>query len=76
MTNRRSLAVDRREIKHNEFNEKLTEDRYCEIERSCGSRDRLIGTLQQRYGIEKEQAAAWIEEWADALTGDDVVERR
>ncbi|ODN69116.1 hypothetical protein [Methylobrevis pamukkalensis] len=42
-------------------------ERYCEIERTCGSRDHLVATLQRRYGVDARHAEAWVEAWADAI---------
>jgi uncharacterized protein YjbJ (UPF0337 family) len=39
---------------------KLTDD---DLEVIAGSRDRLVGRLQELYGIRKEEAERQIEEW-------------
>ena len=39
---------------------KLTDDDLLEIE---GRRDRLVGTIQVRYGISKEEAEAQVGAW-------------
>ena len=48
---------------------KLTDD---DIERSAGNRDKLIGSLQERYGYHKEQATTefdrWVEEKRQAIS--------
>ena len=42
----------------------LTDD---DLTQMAGSRDRLAGKLQERYGIAKEEADRQIDEWADNL---------
>ncbi len=39
---------------------KLTDD---EVEEIAGKRDHLIGKLQERYGIVKEEAERQVDEW-------------
>ena len=41
----------------------LTNDELDEIE---GNRERLEGKIQERYGIEKEEAKRQVDEWLDA----------
>jgi uncharacterized protein YjbJ (UPF0337 family) len=43
---------------------KLTDDELMQI---SGSRDILAGKLQEKYGIDKEQAHKQIDEWASKL---------
>jgi len=43
---------------------KLTND---DLEQVAGQRDKLVGKIQERYGIAKEQANREIDEWADKL---------
>jgi uncharacterized protein YjbJ (UPF0337 family) len=43
---------------------KLTDDDIAQIE---GERERLMGRLQERYGMTKEQANREIDEWAERL---------
>jgi uncharacterized protein YjbJ (UPF0337 family) len=43
---------------------KLTDD---DLEEARGRRDVLIGKIQQRYGIAKEEANRQIDEWANRL---------
>ena len=43
---------------------KLTND---DLEQIAGQRDKLVGKIQERYGIAKEQANREIDEWADKL---------
>ena len=42
----------------------LTDD---DLDRAEGRRDRMIGTLQQRYGIAKEKAEKQLTEWERSL---------
>lgn len=46
---------------------KLTDD---DITALSGKRDELIGKLQERYGITKEQAQKEADEWASAANAD------
>lgn len=39
---------------------KLTDD---DLDRAEGRRDQIIGAIQQRYGIAKDQAAKQVEAW-------------
>lgn len=39
---------------------KLTDD---DVERVGGDMDKLVGTIQERYGIEKEEAERQLENW-------------
>ncbi len=39
---------------------KLTDD---EIEQMAGERDKLIGKIQERYGIAKDEANRQVDEW-------------
>ena len=41
----------------------LTNDELDEIE---GNRERLEGKIQERYGIEKEEAKRQVDEWLDS----------
>lgn len=43
---------------------KLTED---DIEQLAGERDKLIGKIEELYGITKEEARQQVEEWASNL---------
>jgi uncharacterized protein YjbJ (UPF0337 family) len=56
---------------------KLTDDDLMNLE---GKRDRLVGSIQTRYGIAKEQAERQIDEWisrldASSRAGDDASRR-
>ncbi len=46
---------------------KLTDD---DVTRLTGKRDELVGKLQERYGITKEQAQKEADEWATAANRD------
>ncbi len=46
---------------------KLTDDDLARIE---GSRDRLIGTLQERYGYERAEAEKRVEDYLDRAERD------
>ena len=48
---------------------KLTDDDWQTI---TGKREQLIGRIQERYGVAKEEAARQVDRWADALQ--DIVE--
>jgi uncharacterized protein YjbJ (UPF0337 family) len=43
---------------------KLTDD---DLEVAAGNRDELIGRIQARYGITKEEAARQVDEWQNAV---------
>ena len=43
---------------------KLTDD---DLEQIAGQRDKLVGKIQERYGIAKEEANKQIDEWAEDL---------
>ncbi len=43
---------------------KLTDD---DLERIAGQRDVLVGRLQERYGIAKEEANRQVDQWAKSL---------
>jgi uncharacterized protein YjbJ (UPF0337 family) len=43
---------------------KLTDD---DIDLIGGQKDQLVGRIQERYGIEKDQAQSQVEEWNRAL---------
>jgi len=43
---------------------RLTDD---DLEEIAGKRDRLVGKLQERYGIAKEEASRQIDEWETEL---------
>ena len=42
----------------------LTDD---EMEQAKGNREKLVGILQERYGIAREEANRQIDEWAEDL---------
>jgi uncharacterized protein YjbJ (UPF0337 family) len=41
---------------------KLTDD---ELESMAGSKDRLVGAIQEKYGIAKDEAERQLREWQD-----------
>jgi uncharacterized protein YjbJ (UPF0337 family) len=43
---------------------KLTDD---DFEQVRGNRDQLVGRIQERYGIAKEEAASQVDEWVEQL---------
>ncbi|HLX09787.1 MAG TPA: CsbD family protein [Thermoanaerobaculia bacterium] len=43
---------------------KLTDD---DLERAAGNRDKLIGSLQERYGYNKAQAQSEFDRWAESV---------
>ncbi|MFN8375012.1 MAG: CsbD family protein [Anaerolineae bacterium] len=43
---------------------KLTDD---DLEQIAGEREKLVGKLQERYGISKDEINDQIDEWADNL---------
>lgn len=50
---------------------KLTDDDLTTI---SGSRDKLVGKIQERYGITKEKAEEQVRDWKMPSTGSDVEE--
>lgn len=51
---------------------KLTDD---DVEVINGQRDELIGRIQERYGIAKDEAQRQVDQWNEAA-GTDVVEEK
>lgn len=47
---------------------KLTDD---DLQQSTGTRERLLGALQERYGMAKEKAAEELDEFIASLQSDD-----
>jgi len=43
---------------------KLTDD---DFEKAAGRKDELVGKIQERYGIAKDEASKQADEWAKAL---------
>jgi uncharacterized protein YjbJ (UPF0337 family) len=43
---------------------KLTDD---DLEQIRGNRDQLVGRIQERYGIAKEEANSQVDEWVESL---------
>jgi uncharacterized protein YjbJ (UPF0337 family) len=52
---------------------KLTDD---DLEMIGGNRDKLVGILQERYGIAKEEAQKRADEWATTLKESETPEQR
>jgi uncharacterized protein YjbJ (UPF0337 family) len=48
---------------------KLTDDDWQAI---TGKKEQLVGRIQERYGVAKEEAARQVDRWSDALQ--DIVE--
>jgi uncharacterized protein YjbJ (UPF0337 family) len=46
---------------------KLTDD---DLDTVAGQRDKLVGTVQERYGIAKDQAQREVEDWNSSLRDD------
>jgi len=38
-----------------------------DLDRAEGQRDQLVGTIQEKYGIAKEEAERQVDEWSKAL---------
>ncbi len=47
---------------------KLTDD---DLKRISAKKDELVGVLQQRYGVLKDEAERQVDEWISALPGHD-----
>lgn len=52
---------------------KLTDDDLTFI---GGSKDKFVGRLQERYGLNKEQAQTQIDEWVSTVSVDDSQQKR
>ncbi|HMD96654.1 MAG TPA: CsbD family protein [Terriglobia bacterium] len=52
---------------------KLTDDDLAVI---AGSKDKLVGKLQERYGLKKEEAQAQFDEWCKTVLATDEASRR
>ena len=52
---------------------KLTDD---DVEVINGQRDQLIGRIQERYGIAKDEAQRQVDQWNEASGTEVVVEKR
>jgi uncharacterized protein YjbJ (UPF0337 family) len=46
---------------------KLTDD---DLDRAAGNRDKLVGSLQERYGWEKTRAETDFDSWVDTVSKD------
>jgi uncharacterized protein YjbJ (UPF0337 family) len=44
---------------------KLTDD---DIDTAAGERDKLVGRVQERYGVAKEEAERQVDEWSRSTT--------
>jgi uncharacterized protein YjbJ (UPF0337 family) len=51
---------------------KLTDN---ELQRAAGRRDQLVGLIQERYGIAKDEAERQANEWAKALKDEEKMEK-
>lgn len=51
---------------------KLTED---DLNVISGQKDQLVGRIQERYGIQKDEAQRQVDEWNKALEEEDAKER-
>jgi uncharacterized protein YjbJ (UPF0337 family) len=47
---------------------KLTDD---DLQNLSGKRDRLVGKLQERYGVQKDEAERRLDAWINGLGPDD-----
>jgi uncharacterized protein YjbJ (UPF0337 family) len=52
---------------------KLTDN---DLDVIAGKQDQLIGKIQERYGVSKEEASKQIRDWADALHDVDAEHQR
>jgi uncharacterized protein YjbJ (UPF0337 family) len=52
---------------------KLTDD---DLDIIAGSKDKLVGRLQERYGIQKEEAQRQLDRWAQTVFETDETSRR
>jgi uncharacterized protein YjbJ (UPF0337 family) len=51
---------------------KLTDS---DFQKAAGRKDELIGRIQERYGIAKDEAARQADEWAKSLKEEEKIER-
>jgi uncharacterized protein YjbJ (UPF0337 family) len=51
---------------------KLTDD---DLDVISGQKDQLVGRIQERYGIQKEEAQRQVEEWNKTMAEEDARER-
>jgi uncharacterized protein YjbJ (UPF0337 family) len=51
---------------------KLTDD---DFEKAAGRKDELVGMIQERYGIARDEASKQADEWAKALKEEQKAER-
>ena len=52
---------------------KLTDN---ELDVIAGNQERLIGKIQERYGVSKEEAAKQIRDWTNTLSDSDLENQR
>ncbi len=43
----------------------LTDD---DLDRAAGNRDQLVGKIQEKYGVAKEEAERQVDEWSESLS--------
>lgn len=43
---------------------KLTDD---DLDQAAGSKDKLVGRIQERYGMEKDQAERDVDDWSRSI---------
>lgn len=46
----------------------LTND---DLDRAAGTRDQLVGRIQQRYGLAREEAERRVDDWSRQLSGNE-----
>lgn len=51
---------------------KLTDD---DLKTIGGEKDKLVGAIQERYGIQKDQAQREVDDWNNRLASDNELER-
>lgn len=52
---------------------KLTDDDFDVI---AGQKDKLVGRIQERYGMAKDEAERQVNDWNPVMTEDDAEQRR
>jgi uncharacterized protein YjbJ (UPF0337 family) len=56
--------------------EKWGELSNSDLERAAGRRDQIVGIVQEKYGIAKDEAQKQVDEWAKALKDEQKAEER
>jgi len=51
---------------------KLTDN---DLQALSGKKDQLVGLVQERYGIAKDEAERQVNEWGNSFSGDNVAQR-